>query len=63
MHSYIIVFYSILNFVKKKYLAYNLLSRLALDFRTFLENMKMSSSLSKTLESGIMANFLFILPA
>ena len=32
---------------------YNLFSRLALDFRTFLENMKMSSSLSKIFETGI----------
>ena len=33
------------------HLFFNLFSRLALDFRTFLENMKMSSSLSKILQT------------
>ena len=40
-------------FVYSSYFACNLFSQLALDFRTFLINMKMSSSLSKIPGSGM----------
>ena len=40
-------------FLKKIVFSLQLVSRLALDFRTFMENMKMSSSLLKILEPGI----------
>ena len=48
------IFHHIFDFVFLKIIfSIQLFLRLALDFRTFLENMKMSSLLSKILETGI----------
>jgi len=46
-YSYIVLSHNIFDSVLKKNIS------LALDFRTFLENLKMSSSISKILETGI----------
>ena len=43
-------FYAPWNILKNYYYVKNLFSRLALDFRSFLENMRMSSSLSEILK-------------